>query len=193
MTCPRMGLLGLSALLGALGGCATPPAVRGGTTAFPAQAARAQHPGPGWLLLGSDEDGSLYMHPRSTQRIGSSAFIVLVGKKRQPVVLSNAASVGSVKERFEIACETRRYRRHDGTVHPDQFALGPVLGSMGQGQWEDVPPNTVIAAVSSAVCSAPASDTTAPDIRGAPPRGATPEPAPAEPSFPRTRGDTFRT
>ncbi len=186
MTHFRMSLLGLSALLGALGGCAAPSATGGGTTPFPGQTSAARHPGPGWLLLGSNEDGALYMHPSSTLRVGSSAFIVLVGTKRQPVVLSTGISVASVKERMEIDCEGRRYRRHDGTAHPDHVALGPVLGQMGQEQWKDVPPNTLIAALSSAVCSATAPDTTAPNTQGAPPE-------PAMPRFPRNRRSTFST
>ncbi len=182
MTHFRLTLLGLPALLAALGACATPPAPGDGLRSFPGQAAAApQHPGPGWLLLGSNEDGALYMHPRSTLRVGSSAFIVLVGTKRQPVVLSTGVSVGSVRERMEIDCEGRRYRRHDGTAHPDHVALGPILGQMGQEHWRDVPPNTLVAALSSAVCSA-----TAPNTEGAPPE-------PAMPRFPRNRTGTFST
>ena len=182
MTHFRLTLLGLSALLVALGGCATPPASEGGLRSFSGQAAvPPQHPGPGWLLLGSNEDGALYMHPRSTLRVGSSAFIVLVGTKRQPVVLSTGVSVGSVRERMEIDCEGRRYRRHDGTAHPDHVALGPILGQMGQEHWRDVPPNTLVAALSSAVCSA-----TAPNTGGAPPE-------PDMPRFPRNHRGTFST
>ena len=70
MTQPRMGLLGLSALFAALAGCASPPS-GGDAMPLPAQATvRApQHPGPGWLLLGSTEEGTVYMHPRSTLRV----------------------------------------------------------------------------------------------------------------------------
>ncbi len=182
MTHFRLTLLGLPALLVALGACATPPAPGDGLRSFPGQAAAApQHPGPGWLLLGSNEDGALYMHPRSTLRVGSSAFIVLVGTKRQPVVLSTGVSVGSVRERMEIDCEGRRDRRHDGTAHPDHVALGPILGQMGQEHWRDVPSNTLVAALSSAVCSA-----TAPSTEGAPPE-------PPMPRFSRNRRGTFST
>ncbi len=187
MTHSRTSLLGLAASFAALGGCATPPpAVGGGMNSLPAQATAPEHPGPGWLLLGSSEEGSLYIHPRSTLRVGSSAFIMVVANKRQPVALPGGASVGSVRERIEIDCGKRRYRRHDGTAHPDHVALGPVLGQVGQEPWKDVPPNTVMAAVSSAVCSATAPDTAPPGTRGAPPE-------PAVPRLPRNRRGTFST
>ncbi len=185
---PRIGFLGLPALLAALAGCATPPTTTGSDTApSPSQAAAPQHPGPGWLLLGSTEEGAVYMHPRSTLRVGSSAFIVLVGSKRRPLVFPDGVSVGSIRERIEIDCERRRFRRHGGTAHPDPVALGPVLGLVGQReQWKGVNPNTVMAAVASAVCAATAPDPGPPDLRDAPPE-------PALPRFPGTRGGTFRT
>ena len=190
MTHPRLGLLGLTALLAALASCAAPPSPTGaGVMTSPDQAAAPapQHPGPGWLLLGSTEEGEVYIHPRSTLRAGSSAFILLVGSKHQPVVLPNGASVGSVRERIEIDCARRRFRRHDGTAHPDPAALGPVLGRVGQQeQWRGVTPNTVMDAVAAAVCAATAPKPNSPDLRGAPPE-------PVLPQFPRARGGTFRT
>lgn len=192
MTHTRSSLLGLAVLLGAFGGCATAPVAGGGMDSFQSRAAAApavpvvEHPGPGWLLLGSTDEGSLYMHPRSTLRVGSSAFIMVVANRRQPVVLPGGASVGSVRERIEIDCHKRRYRRHDGSAHPDHVGLGPVLGQVGQEQWRDVSPSTVMAAVSSAVCSATAPGTAAPNTQGAPPE-------PALPRFPRNRRGTFST
>jgi hypothetical protein len=189
MTHPRMSLLGVPTLVAALAGCATPPVAEGGMMSFPSQASApaTRHPGPGWLLLGSNEEGALYMHPRSTLRIGSSAFIMLVGSKRQPVVLPSGVSVGSVRERIEIDCDRRRFRRHDGTAHPDPVGLGPVLGQVGQQeQWRGVNPNTVMAAVASAVCAATAPNAAPPNVQGAPPE-------PALPRFPRTRRGTFST
>lgn len=182
MTHSRTSLLGLAALLGGLGGCAAPPAAVGGAAPLANRAApAAQHPGPGWLLLGSTEEGSLFMHPRSTLRVGPSTFIMVVANRRQPVPLPSGASVGSVKERIEIDCDGRRYRRRDGTAHPDHVGLGPVLGQVGPEQWRDVPPDTVMAAVSSAVCSA-----TAPGSTGAPPESVVPR-------LPQGRGQIFRT
>ena len=58
MTHPRLGLLGLTALLAALASCAAPPSPTGaGVMPSPDQAAAPapQHPGPGWLLLGVAE------------------------------------------------------------------------------------------------------------------------------------------
>lgn len=190
MTHSRMGLLGLPALIAALTGCATPLASGSGMESFPSQTAPApvaQHPGPGWLLLGSNEEGAVYMDPRSTLRVGSSAFIILVGSKRRPVVLPSGLSVGSIKERIEIDCDGRRFRRYDGTAHPDPVALGPTLGQVGQQeQWRGVNPDTVMDVVASAVCSAAAPSPTPPNLRGAPPE-------PALPRLPRTRPGTFRT
>lgn len=146
----------LAAGLAALCGCAAP---RGGTGA--GGAASAAGPEAGWLLLGRTEGASLYIHPRSTLRVGSSAFIMVVAANHRPAVLPDGATVGSLRERYEIDCEGRRYRRHDGTAHPDNAALGPVLGRVGQDQWKGITPETVMAAVSSAVCGAAAPD--APD------------------------------
>lgn len=185
----RTNLLGFSALLGVLGGCATPPTAGGGLKSFQAPSATAPvAPGPGWVLLGTHRDGAVFMHPHSTLRLGSSAFIMLVAAKREPAVLPGGVTVGSLKERIEIDCEKRRFRRHDGTVHPDQGALGPVLGRVGQDQWREISPNTVMAALSLVVCSA----STPPDT--APPPG-TPDipPGPASPRFQNNRGGTFTT
>lgn len=188
MTRFRLSLLALSALLGALGGCATPPAAGGGLESSPAQSAAAPvAPGPGWLLLGTHGEGAVFMHPHSTLRVGSSAFIMLVASKRQPAVLPGGVTVGSLRERIEIDCEQARFRRHDGTVHPDQGALGPVLGRVGRDQWRDVVPNTVMAALSMAVCSGMAPPNAAPP--GAP--GV--PPGPVTPRFQRHRGGTFST
>ncbi len=195
MTRSRMSLpAGLSSLFVALGGCATSPGAGAGLEAFPPQAAPAATapappitPGPGWLLLGAHGEGAVYMHPHSTLRVGSSAFIMLVASRRQPAVLPGGVTIGSLKERIEIDCEKARYRRHDGTVHPDQGGHGPVLGRVGQDQWRTVVPNTVMEALSVAVCSGTAS----PDA--APPGAPRPAPAPAMPRFPRNRGGTFST
>lgn len=127
------------------------------------------------------------MHPQSTLRVGSSAFIVLVASKRELAVLPDGVMVGSLKERIEIDCEKARYRRHDGTAHPDRIALGPVLGRVGQDQWRAIVPNTVIAALSLVVCSG-----TAPPS-AAPPGASGVRPAPAVPRFQRNRGGTFST
>src|SRR3712207_7909658 len=116
MTQFRTSLLGLAALVAALGGCATAPAGGVGMATTPAPGAAAPHPGPGWLLLGSNDEGAVYLHPRSTLRVGSSAFIMLVGSRRRPAVLPSGATVGSIRERIEIDCDNRRYRRHDGTA-----------------------------------------------------------------------------
>ena len=185
MTHFRTRLIGLSALVATLAGCATAPPGEGGTASFPARMA-APHPGPGWLLLGSTDDGAMYMHPRSTLRVGSSAFIMLVGTKSRPVFLPGGAAVGSIRERIEIDCDRRRYRRYDGTAHPDNVALGPVLGQVGQAPWKDVPSGTLIAAVSSAVCSATAPDSSPPGIQVVPPE-------PAMLRFPTDRRRTFTT
>lgn len=184
MTHSRTSLLGLMALIAALAGCATPPATEGGAMPSPRQAA-TQRFGPGWVLLGDTEEGALYMHPRSTLRVGSSAFIMVVASKHQPVVLPGGAQVGSLRERYEVDCDKQRYRRHDGTAHPDHAGLGPILGRVGQQQqWNDVRPDTVLAAVSSFVCSgAAAPDAPAPSV----PR------EPVAPPPPRTRRGTFST
>lgn len=185
----RTALLGLASLLGLLGGCATPPAEGSGLASLPARQTTAAPvaPGPGWLLLGTLGESAVFMHPQSTLRVGSSAFIMLVASKREPAVLPGGVTVGSLKERIEIDCEKARYRRHDGTAHPDQVALGPVLGRVGQDQWRSVVPNTVIAALSAVVCSGTASPNAAPPVApGAPP-------VPALPRFQRYRGGTFST
>lgn len=184
-----LGATSLFGLLGLVGGCATPPATAVGPASLPAQSAAAAPvaPGPGWLLLGTHGESAVFMHPQSTLRVGSSAFIMLVASKREPAVLPGGVTIGSLRERIEIDCGNTRYRRHDGTVHPDQGALGPVLGRVGQDQWRNVVPNTVMAALSSVVCSGTA-----------PPGAASPGlprdlPAPAAPRFPGSRGGTFRT
>lgn len=190
MTRSRVALLGLVSLLGLLGGCATPPAGTGGPAASlpvrPATAAPVA-PGPGWLLLGTHGESAVFMHPQSTLRVGSSAFIMLVASKREPAVLPGGVTVGSLRERIEIDCEKARYRRHDGTAHPDQVALGPVLGRVGQDQWRGVVPNTVIAALSAVVCSGTAPPNAAPPVAPGVP------PVPAVPRFQRNRGGTFST
>jgi hypothetical protein len=143
----------------AFAACATPASDRAGASPAPAsQAAAAASPQAeaGWLLLGQTEGASLYIHPRSTLRIGSSAFIMVVAMRHQPMLLPDGAEVGSLRERYEIDCAGRRYRRYDGTAHPDRAALGPVLGRVGQDDWKGINPRTVMAAVSTAVCSAAA-------------------------------------
>jgi len=155
MTRSRLRLLGFSALLAALGGCGTLPATGSGLQSVAAEpavtpAAQPVAPGPGWLLLGSHRDGDVFIHPLSTLRVGSSAFIMLVVSKRQPAVLPGGVVLGSARERLEIDCERSRYRRHDGTVHADQIGSGPVLGRIGQDQWKDVAPER-----SSPPCRAP--------------------------------------
>ena len=189
MTRSRTNTLGAFSLLGLLGACATPPAVEGGSASCPAQPATAAPvaPGPGWLLLGTQGGSSVFLHPQSTLRIGSSAFIMLVASKREPAVLPGGVTVGSLKERIEIDCEKARYRRHDGTAHPDQVALGPVLGRVGQDQWRGIAPNTVIGALSVVVCSG-----TAPPDSAAPNAPSLPQ-MPAVPRFPKNRGGTFST
>lgn len=190
MTHPRSSLLGLPALLATLAGCAAPPGSRVPADVSQGRAAgpAAQHPGPGWLLLGTTEDGALYMHPVSTLRVGSSAFIMVVANRRRPVPLPSGGSVSSIKERIEIDCDNRRYRRRDGTAHPDHVGLGPVLGRVGPEPWRQVSPDTVMAAVSSAVCSATAPDRAAPDGG----EGASPA-EPSMPRLPRGAGRVFRT
>lgn len=188
MTRFRTSLIGLSTLLGALGGCAAPAPTGGGLKSFAAQSTAAPvAPGPGWLLLGSHGEGAVFMHPLSTLRVGSSAFIMVMVSKRQPAVLPSGIVLGSVRERIEIDCEKSRYRRHDGTVHPDQVASGPVLGRVGQDQWKDVGPGTVMAAISSAVCSG----TAPPNV--APPGAPGSLPGPVLPRLPKNRGGTFST
>jgi len=185
MAHPIAKLLTLSAVLGALVGCAALPATGGGVEPGPsAQAAAAPLPfqEPGWLLLGRTEGASVYIHPRSTLRVGSSAFIMVMAAKHQPVVLPDGARIGSLKERYEIDCAGQRYRRHDGTAHPDQAALGPVLGQVGQDQWRGINPDTVMAVVSTAACA----DTAVPDM----PNVAPPGPVLRSPRNPRA---TFRT
>ena len=189
MTRFRMSLLGLSALLGTLGGCATPPAVEGGPKPSPAQSATAAPaaPGAGWLLLGTQPESAVFMHPQSTLRVGSSAFIMLVVSKHQPAVLPGGVTLGSLRERIEIDCAKARYRRHDGTLHPDRGALGPVLARVGQDQWRNVVPNTVMAALSLVVCSGSAPpDAAPPSAPGLPP-------GPAAPRFQKNRSGTFST
>lgn len=185
----RTKLLSLTSLLGLLGGCASSPDATGSErAAFPAQSAAAPvAPGPGWLLLGTHGESAVFMHPQSTLRLGSSAFIMLVASKREPAVLPGGVTVGSLRERIEIDCEGARFRRHDGTAHPDQVALGPVLGRVGQDQWRDVIPNTVMAALSMVACASAAPPSVSPP--GAP--GVVP--APPAPRFPGSRGGTFRT
>jgi surface-adhesin protein E len=192
MTRIRMGFFGLSTVLLALGGCATSPGTGGGLTSPSPQSAAAApaSPGPGWLLLGTHGESAVFMHPQSTLRVGPSAFIMLVASKRQPAVLPGGVTVGSLRERIKIDCERARYRRHDGTAHPDQSALGPVLGRVRQDQWRDVVPNTVMAALSLVVCSGTAPPNAAPPRAPAVP--AVP-PGPAAPRFHRNRGGTFST
>ena len=173
----RASRLGPPMLMAALAGCAAHPAMEGGAASFTPQQA-AQRLGPDWVLLGNTEEGALYMHPRSTLRVGSSAFIMVVASKHQPVVLPGGTQVGSVRERYEVDCVRQRYRRHDGTAHPDHAGLGPVLGQIGQQQWKDVRPGTVLAAVSAFVCSAAAPDASR---------------EPAAPPLLRTRRGTFST
>jgi hypothetical protein len=169
----------------ALAACAAPPATdRAGATTGSATAAATASPQveAGWMLLGETEGASLYIHPRSTLRVGSSAFIMVVAARHRPMLLPDGAEVGSLRERYEIDCAARRYRRHDGTAHPDRAALGPVLGRVGQDDWRGINPRTVMAAVSTAVCSA-----------AAPPDGG--DASPAEPAwkFPRSSTRIFRT
>jgi hypothetical protein len=169
----------------ALAACAAPPATdRAGTGTEPATTATAASPQAeaGWLLLGQTEGASLYIHPRSTLRIGSSAFIMVVAARHRPMLLPDGAEVGSLRERYEIDCAARRYRRYDGTAHADRAALGPVLGRVGQDDWKGINPRTVMAAVSTAVCSAAAP----PDEGDASP------PGPAW-RFPRSPTRVFRT
>ena len=118
---------------------------------------------PDWLLLGRTEGASVYIDPRSTLRVGSSAFIMVMAAKHQPVLLPGGGSIGSLRERYEIDCAGQRYRRHDGTAHPDRAALGPVLGRVGQDHWKNINPETVMGAVSAAACSGAATQD-APDI-----------------------------
>ena len=153
MARPVPRFVALSAALGTFAGCAAVPATGGiGTEASPGQPAAASLEA-GWLLLGRTEGASLYIDPRSTLRVGSSAFIMVVAAKHQPMPLPDGASIGSLRERYEIDCAGQRYRRHDGTAHSDHAALGPVLGRVGQDQWRGINPNTVMAVVSTAACS----------------------------------------
>jgi hypothetical protein len=153
-------------LVAALSACAAPVTGRGdaATPGAGAAAAASPHPDAGWMLLGQTERASLYIHPRSTLRVGSSAFIMVVAANHRPTVLPDGAEVGSLRERYEIDCAGRRYRRYDGTAHPDRAALGPVLGRVGLDDWKGINPRTVMAAVSSAVCSggAPGTDDASP-------------------------------
>lgn len=155
-------LLPTAAIAAVLAACAAPGALdRGGTASSQdgeAMVAAMPHADTGWLLLGRTEGASLYIHPRSTLRVGSSAFIMVVAAKHRPTVLPDGATIGSLKERYEIDCPGRRYRRHDGTAHADGAGLGPILGTVGQDQWKGISPQTVMAAVSSAVCAGPAPD-----------------------------------
>jgi surface-adhesin protein E len=189
MTRSRLSLLGFSALLAALSGCGTPATTGGAPNSFAAgPKAAPTAPGPGWLLLGSHREGDVFIHPLSTLRVGSSAFIMLVVSKRQPAVLPGGVVLGSARERLEIDCERSRYRRHDGTVHADQIGSGPVLGRIGQDQWKDAAPGTVIAAVSRAVCAG-----TTPPSATPPTEGPGFAPAPVVPRVPKARGGTFST
>ena len=146
------------------------------------QPAGAADLGPGWVALGESDDASFFIHPRSTLRVGPSAFIMVVATKHQAATLPGGVRIGSLREWYEIDCDGRRFRRHDGTLHPDQTASGPILAQVGQDQWRDIAPSSVLAAVSSAICSA-----TSPS----PPRGAAP-PGPVL-RFPKSRRDTFST
>ena len=148
MAHPLVHCLALSALLGVLSGCsAVPPADGGGNLAASGQQAAAPFPESGWLLLGRTEGASVYIHPRSTLRVGSSAFIMVMATKHRPMALPGGASIGSLRERYEIDCSGLRYRLYDGTAHPDGAALGPVLGRVGHDQWKRINPDTVMAAV----------------------------------------------
>jgi hypothetical protein len=171
-------------LAAALAGCATNATDRG--AAAPGRGTAAATAAPpqseaGWLLLGETEGASLYIDPRSTLRVGSSAFIMVVAARHRPMLLPDGAEVGSLRERYEIDCAGRRYRRYDGTAHPDRAALGPVLGRVGQDDWRGINPRTVMAAVSTAVCSA-----------GAPGGDDAPPPGPAW-RLPRSSTRVFRT
>ncbi len=177
MAHPFPRFLALSAALGILAGCAAAPAPRGGGMESGSGQPAAASLEAGWLLLGRTEGASVYIHPRSTLRVGSSAFIMVVAAKHQPMPLADGASVGSLRERYEIDCAGLRYRRHDGTAHPDRAALGPVLGQVGQDQWKKISPDTIMAAVSFAACSG----ATAPN--GAPPGPAVRPPGEPNPTF----------
>ena len=181
MTHSSVRLFALSAVLGALAGCAA-PTPDGGAGLVTAQGAGAANLGPGWLPLGQSGGASFFIHPRSTLRVGPSAFIMIVATELQAATLPDGVRIGSLRERYEIDCDGQRYRRHDGTLHPDQVASGPILAQVGQDQWKGITPSTVMAAVSSAVCSA-----TAPNSQG----GA----APLDPTVrpPKNRRGTFST
>ncbi len=171
----------LSVVLGTLAGCAA-PAADGGAKFATAQTAGEAGLGPGWVPLGQSGGASFFLHPRSTLRVGPSAFIMIVATRHQAATLPGGVRIGSLRERYEIDCDGQRFRRHDGTLHPDQVASGPILARVGQAEWKDIAPSTVMAAVSSAICSA-----TAPS----PPQGVAP-PGPAV-RPPRNRRGTFST
>ena len=185
----RMVFLGFSALLGTLGGCAAPQNTGAGVPSFPAQtpAQGVASPGAGWLQLGSHGESTVFLHPHSTLRVGSSAFIMVVVAARRPTTLPGGLTLGSLRERIEIDCEKSRFRRHDGTVHPDQAGSGPVVARVGQDQWKDVTPNSVIAVVSRAVCSE--ASPSIPPMPGAPGQN----PSPSLPQIQKKRGGTFST
>lgn len=174
-------LIVLAAVFGPLAGCAVPTA--GGQGKSPAaHSAGPAYLGPGWVALGESDDAAFFIHPRSTLRVGPSAFIMVVATRHQAATLPGGVRIGSLRERYEIDCDGQRFRRHDGTLHPDQVASGPILARVGQDQWKDIAPSSVLAAVSSAICSA-----TSPS----PPRGATP-PDPVL-RLPKNRRGTFST
>lgn len=181
MTRSLARLVVLSAVLGPLAGCAV-PAADGGPNFAVRQEAGVENLGPGWVPLGRSEGASFFLHPRSTLRVGPSAFIMVVAARHQATTLPSGVQIGSLRERYEIDCDARRFRRHDGTLHPDRAASGPILATVGQDQWKDIAPSTIMAAVSSAICSA-----TAPTH---PPGAAPPGPAVRPPNG---RGRTFST
>src|SRR5215213_4757481 len=102
MAHPIASFLTLSVVLGALVGCAAFPAGDDRAKLPSAQAAAPLE--PGWLLLGRTEGASVYIDPRSTLRVGSSAFIMVMAAKHQPVLLPGGGSIGSLRERYEIDC-----------------------------------------------------------------------------------------
>lgn len=183
---PRAIFLGVAALLVTLGGCAATSDFgdRRALAPAPDRTAAAASPGAGWLQLGRHGESTVFIHPRSTLRVGSSAFIVVVTAAARPTTLPGGLTLGSLRERIEIDCGASRFRRHDGTVHPDQVGSGPVLARVGQDQWKAVAPSSVIAAIALAVCrDVPPSMTPAPELG----------PSPGLPQIHKKRGGTFTT